>query len=70
MRLINFTVECEDSDLSEHGLRQWMDDNVQPKYVKTLKNTDHVKDDKHYKKLLKSKKDLQKNIDDYIDSKR
>ena len=69
-RLINFTVECDNTDFAEHQLREWMQTYAEPKYVKTLKNTDHVKDDKHYKKLLKSKKDLQKNIDDYIDSKR
>ncbi len=70
MRLINFTIECENDDISEWNLREWMNKYATQKYVKTLKNADHVKDDKHYKKLLKSKKDLQKNIDNYIDSKR
>ena len=67
MRLINFTVECEDSDLAEYKLREWMDIYMSPKYTKTLKNADHIKDDPHYKKLRKAKKDANNNLDNYID---
>ena len=70
MRLLNFTIEIEDSDFVEHQWREWLKDNIQPKHVKTLKNADHIKDDKHYRKLLKMKKDAQYNLDKYIDSKR
>tara|TARA_R110000803_G_scaffold131141_7_gene198449 strand:+ start:2735 stop:2950 length:216 start_codon:yes stop_codon:yes gene_type:complete len=67
MRLINFTVEIEDDDMVEFALRKWMDAHVSPKYVKTLKNADHIKDDPHYKKLRKAKKDANNNLDNYID---
>ena len=69
-RLINFTVECDNTDLAEFKLREWMDIYMAPKYVKTLKNADHVKDDKYYKEQIKSKKQIQLNIDNYIDLKR
>ncbi len=67
-RLINFTIECENNDLSEWNLREWMETYATPKYVKTLKNADHLKEDKYYKKLLKMKSDAQYNLDKYIDS--
>ena len=70
MRLINFTVEIEDDDMVEFALRKWMETNVNPKYIKTLKNADHLKDDTHYKKLRKAKKDANNNLDNYIDKTR
>lgn len=68
-RLIVFTLECEDSDLHEFQLRQAMEA-FSPKYIKTLPKTEHLKEDTFFKKLLDSKKQAQKNIDKYIDSKR
>jgi hypothetical protein len=67
MRLINFTVEIEDTDIAEYRCRTWVQENIAPKYVKTLKNADHLKDDPHYKKLRKAKKDANNNLDNYID---
>ena len=68
-RLIVFTLECEDSDFAEYQLRQTMEA-FSPKHIRTLPKTDHLKEDSNFIKLLKDKKQAQKNIDRYIDSKR
>ncbi|AGO47315.1 hypothetical protein Phi19:1_gp025 [Cellulophaga phage phi19:1] len=68
MKLLNATFEIE-SDLAEFQLRNELE-GLGAKYVKTIPNSDHVKDDSHYKELVKSKKQAEKNLYTYIDSKR
>ena len=68
MKLLTATFEVE-NDLAEHNLRNVLE-GMNVKYVKTLPNTDHLKEDKYFKSLLKDKKQAQKNIDSYIDKNR
>lgn len=72
MRVLNFTIKIEDNDLIEYKVRSFIESNLGSSLIdiKTLPNTDHLKDDKNFQKLLKSKKDAQKNINNYIASKR
>ena len=69
MRTINFTIKIEDNDLIEHKVRSFLENNLGSSIVdiKTLPNTEHLKDYISFKKLLKSKREAQKNIDKYID---
>ena len=68
MKLINATFEAE-NDLAEMQIRNVLD-GLTAKYVKTLPNTDHLKEDKHFKKLYGVKKQAEKNLYNYVNSKR
>lgn len=68
MKLINATFEVE-NDLAEFNLRNTLD-GLNAKYIKTLPSTDHLKDDNHFKELYKMKKQAEKNLYKYVDSKR
>ena len=68
MKLLNATFEIS-SDLAEYQLRNELEA-LGGKYIKTIPNSDHVKEDSHYKELVKSKKQAEKNLYTYIDSKR
>ena len=65
-RLINLSVEVEDNNLAEQNFYTWAEDNIQPKYIRTTLNTDHLKEDPKYKALMKQKKDLGIAIHEYI----
>lgn len=67
-KLVNVTFEIE-NDFAEYQLRNVLE-GMGGKYIKTLPNTDHLKDDLHFQKLIKSKKQAQQNLDNYIDLKR
>ena len=67
-KLVNATFEVE-NDFSEYQLRNALE-GMGGKYIKTLPNTEHLKDDAHFKSLLKSKKQAQENLDRYINSRR
>ena len=73
MRLINITFEIEDNIFIEDEFRNL----IQSKFgghikgdIKTLANTDHLKDNTHFKALLKVKRNAQLNLDRYINENR
>lgn len=68
MKLINATFEVE-NDLAEMKIRNVLE-GLNAKYVKTLPDTSSLKDDKHFKDLYKMKKQAEKNLYNYVDSKR
>lgn len=72
MRTINFTVKIEDNDLTEHNLRTHLEGLFSDKSIsiKTLPNTDHLKDNESFKKLLKQKRNAQLLLDRYINENR
>ena len=72
MRTINLTIKIEDSDLEEYRLRSELEGLLGSAMVdiKTLPNTDHVKDDKVYMDMWKKKKAHERAMYQYIDYKR
>lgn len=68
MKLLVASFEVE-NDLAEYNLRNEMIA-LGVKYMKTLPDTEHLKDDKHYMDLVKAKKEHEKNLYKYADSKR
>ncbi len=65
-RLINLSVEIADDDRAEQNFYNWAEDNINPKYIRTTLNTDHLREDPQYKKLMKQKKELGIAIHEYI----
>lgn len=57
------------SDFEEHNLRKTLD-SLGAKYINTLPDTEHLKDDELFISLSKEKKKNDKILYDYIDSKR
>lgn len=72
MRTLNFTLKIEDNDLIEHKVRSLLTSTFGDSLIdiKTLPNTDHLKNDNHFLKLCKDKRNAQKNINSYIDNNR
>lgn len=68
MKKLNATFEVE-NDLAEYNLRNTLE-GLGAMYLKTLPKADHLKDDSNYLDLLKKKKQAEKNLYNYIDSKR
>ncbi len=68
MKLLNATFEVN-SAFEEHNLRIMLDGQG-AKYVKTLPDVTHLKDDSHYKELYRQKKHAETNLYKYVDSKR
>ncbi len=66
MKLLNATFEVS-NDLTEHKIRTLLE-SLGAKYLKTIPNTDHLKEDANYKKLVKAKKDAQLHLDRYINN--
>jgi len=69
MRKINLTLEFEDNDLVEYALRKELDALLGKSIIdiRTLPNTKELYDnDNHFKSLCKAKKDLQLQIDRYV----
>ena len=60
MKLLNASFEIE-NDLAEDKLRTHLE-GIGAKYVKTLPDTEHLKDNESYKKLIKAKKDAENNL--------
>lgn len=69
-RRVTLIVEIDDTDLAQLNFNRYCDEVLQPKYLKFHGNTDHVKEDNHYKKLIKARKELSNEIQDYVESKR
>jgi hypothetical protein len=64
MKRLNATFEIE-NDLAEDKLRTILE-GLGAKYVKTLPNADHLKDDAFYIKLRKARKTNDNHLYDYI----
>lgn len=68
MKLINATFEAE-NDLAEHNIRKILE-GLNGKYIKTLPNTNHLKEDKYYIKLKKDVKQAKDNLYKYVNNNR
>ncbi len=68
MKHLNATFQI-DSDLAEHNLRTHLE-GIGAKYLKTLPDTEHLKNDPKYKELYRMKKQAEKTLYNYVDSKR
>jgi hypothetical protein len=68
MKHLNATFEIE-NDLAEHQLRNVLE-SMNAKYVKTLPNTEHLKENTTYNKLLKAKKSASSNLYKFINENR
>jgi hypothetical protein len=68
MKHLTATFEIE-NEAQEYMLRVKLE-GMNAKYVNTLPNTDHLKDDKFYKEYVKAKRDLQLKMDRYVNKKR
>ncbi len=58
-----------DNDLSEHYLRTKLE-GIGASHFNTLPNTDHLKENETFKKLIKAKKEAQLNLDRFINANR
>lgn len=72
MRALNITIKFEDNDLIEDNIRSVLYTELGSAItsIKTLPNTEDLKDDEAFKKLLKMKRQAQININNYIDKSR
>lgn len=68
MKYLNCSFEIE-NDLAEHNIRTTLE-SMNAKYVKTLPNTDHLKEDKYFIKLKKDVKNAKDNLYNYINKNR
>lgn len=68
MKIINASFYAE-NEYAENQIWNHLE-SLGAKHMKTLPNTDHLEEDKHFKKLMKEKKDQQKRINKYIDNNR
>ena len=68
MKHLNATFEIE-NDLAEHQLRNVLK-GMGAKYVKTLPNTEHLKENTSFKKLYKAKKQAEENLWQFINNNR
>lgn len=65
-RLVILGVEIPDNDQAEANFYEWIEDKTQPKFIKTVLNTDHLKEDKVYKSLVNQKKKVSDSLQHYI----
>ena len=68
MKLINATFEAE-NPLAEGRIWNTLE-GLGGKYIKTLPNTDHLEEDKHFIKLRKDVKQAKDNLYKYINNNR
>ena len=68
MKHINATFDIE-NDLEEYKLRQILE-SIGAKYIKTLPNTEHLKDNETFKKLKASKRKSESNLYEFINKNR
>lgn len=64
MKKLNATFDIE-NDLAEYTLRNTLE-GLGAKYVKTMADTEHLKDQPTYKKLVKAKKQAESELYEYI----
>ena len=68
MKKLSVVFEIE-NDLAEHKLRQTLEA-LGAKYVKTLPDTEHLKENENYKQLLKAKKEAELKLYRYVNKNR
>lgn len=68
MKYLTATFKVE-SDLAEKKLRIHLE-GIGAKYIKTLPDTEHLKEDAQYIKMYKLKKNAEKQLYNYVDGKR
>ena len=68
MKHLNATFEIE-NDLAEHQLRNVLK-GIGAKHIKTLPNTEHLKENTSFKKLYKAKKQAEENLWQFINNNR
>ena len=68
MKRLNATFEIE-NDLAEHQLRQLLE-GMGAKYLKTIPDTEHLKENEHYKALRKLKKQAEDKVYEFINNNR
>lgn len=67
MRYLNLTISCPDVDYIEHQLRASIESSFNVVSIKTLPKTEHLKENKKYKELLRQKKIANDNLYKFID---
>lgn len=65
-RLVILGVEIPDNNQAEANFYEWIEEKTQPKFIKTVLNTSHLKEDKIYKSLVKEKKAVSDALQEYI----
>jgi hypothetical protein len=72
MRKINITIQIEDDDFREHELWTALDGLLGRSMIdyRVFPNTEHLKDNNTFKKLLKSKRDAGLELDRFINENR
>ena len=72
MRKINITFLIEDSDQIEHQFKTAIESLAGNSLIDYMvfPNTDHLKDNDTFKKLIKAKRQAGKNVDDFINKNR
>lgn len=73
MRKINITFQIPDDDFKEARFRGALNEYIGEKYIidyRVFPNTEHLKDDKVYKKLVSLKRIAGLELDRYINDKR
>lgn len=68
MKRLTATFNIE-SDLQEYQLRQTLE-GLGAKYLKTMPSYEHLKENPHYKKMYKAKKEAEINLYNFIDKNR
>ena len=68
MKKLNATFDIE-NDLAEYTLRNTLE-GMGAKYVKTMADTEHLKNQPNYKNLVKAKKDAESKLYEYINNNR
>jgi hypothetical protein len=68
MKKLNVTFDIE-NDLAEHQLRHILE-GMGAKYIKTLPETEHLKDNDNFKKLKKAKKQAEIHLYEFINNNR
>ena len=68
MKRLNATFDIE-NDLAEYELREVLE-SMGAKHVKTLPNTDHLKDNTHYKALYKAERKAKESKSIFINNNR
>lgn len=71
-RKLSVVIEFEDNDFLEHKIRNSLKSNyhLTDKELTTLPQTEHLKDNKHYKKLLSDVIQAKKNLSNFINKNR
>jgi hypothetical protein len=72
MRKINITISIDDDDVLEHRLKLALDDLLGKSIIDYMvfPNTEHLKDNENFNKLIKAKKQAGLELDRFINNNR